>query len=613
MDIDLAEFRKKYPQYDKWSDERLSRAIQLKHNKEGVPESEKGWAGIESDIENSLETLPDAAANLISSIPGGIKNIKQYATTHNPLKTLGHLGAGGIEGIAGLASAPEEALNYFGNKFPALGEWVKKNRQENNVSPESKTMYQMLMDFEKKHGLNATSKEEKSVRNLGDLLLGGKVLSKLKSPVAGTSVMAAEQAGRGGDPLHAAILGALGHTVAKAPWKETIKNAPKNIAEGIKNAPEILGTGAASILGSAADIGTKLHIPGIPSTLELLSSYLKHKSVSPEKFAQRQLLGDIKSEDFPVIEERANAANRLGLDYLTPAELTLSPFEAAKQGDIGRTPAGSTLLFKKGKGRETSEATAINKLLDTIYDAKELDPKKEAAYKETMEATVPDDFIERQTKRPVIEQAIKKVENDPAYKQKLEEELGIKLGDVKPNSFMYWDMIKRILGDMGENAKEQGRPTTKSDIYADTRRSMVADMDKIKPEYEVARGIAERKFTRRELENVFDKKTMTFNNFHSFLKSKNKFDKVMNKLKAYPEAQQMLKDIHLLSGDMIPNNPSIRTSTQMTKTGMWNPRNKFEALQRELDKKYGQEHDVASVNLMTNPRLFEILKEHLNK
>ena len=178
---------------------------------------------------------------------------------------------------------------------------------------------------------------------------------------------------------------------------------------------------------------------------------------------------------------------------------------------------------------------------------------------------------------------------------------------------MYWDMIKRILGDMGENAKEQGRPTTKSDIYADTRRSMVADMDKIKPEYEVARGIAERKFTRRELENVFDKKTMTFNNFHSFLKSKNKFDKVMNKLKAYPEAQQMLKDIHLLSGDMIPNNPSIRTSTQMTKTGMWNPRNKFEALQRELDKKYGQEHDVASVNLMTNPRLFEILKEHLNK
>ena len=181
---------------------------------------------------------------------------------------------------------------------------------------------------------------------------------------------------------------------------------------------------------------------------------------------------------------------------------------------------------------------------------------------------------------------------------------------------MYWDMVKRVLGDMGENTKENGRPTTKSDIYADTRRSMVKEMDAIEPKYETARGIAERKYTRQKLEDIFDKKSMTINNFKTLLGSKKKFNEIMNKLKAFPEAQQMLKDMKLLfgeSGDLIPMSPTIRTAAALEATSMSSARNKVDAMKRILDQKYGKEHDVANVNLITHPEWFEKLSEKLNK
>ena len=596
--IDLNEFRKKYPAYKNWSDKRLSNAINLKHQKEGIHKSERGWAGIGSDIQESFSKLPETAANLVKSIPEGARNVGKYAFSHNPVETLGNIGAGGVESMAGLLSAPEQVMKYLGNKFPSLDERINQNRKQRTGSDESKTIYEQLMDFEKEKGLVARSEEESSVRNLGGLLFGGKGLSKLKSPVAGTMAISGETAGRGGDPLHAALLGALGHGIAKAPWKE----GPTSVKEAIKNTPEMLGQGAASVLGTAADIGTKFHVPGVQPTLGALSSYLKHKSVSPEKFATKQLFGDIKGSDLPMIEERLKAAKRLGLDYLTPAEATLSPFEAAKQGKIGRTSAGSKLLFEKGKQRTKSEETAISNLLDMIHTEK-LAPEMEQAYKETMSKNVPQEFITRNSNDPLIESAEKELKNNPAYKKAL--------GNVPRNSFEYWDHVKRILGDMEE--KEAGRKPYLATVIGDTRKKMVAEMDKVEPQYKKARNISERDFTRRELESFFDKRKMTGNNFYKYLESKKKFDKLFDKLSPFPKAQKHLKDMKLLFGDLIPNDMSIRAATQQKRTGMSDRRNKLDALKDALDEKYGQEHDVSTVNMMTNPMLLDLIKKHLSK
>lgn len=599
MDIDLKEFRKKYPQYNKVPDDKLLNAIELKHSKEGVPESEKGWVGIKGDIERSVNELPDAISDFVSSIPKGMKNVGNYALSHNPGETLGNIGAGGVESAAGLLSAPQVAAQYLGNKFPALREKLALNREGRRTNDKSQTIHEMLMDFEKRHGLQSRSEEEGSVRNLGGLLFGGKALSKLGSPTAGTLAIAGEQAGRGGDPLHAAILGSLGHVAAKAP----LKNMPSSAVEAVKNAPEILGQGAASALETAADVGSKLHIPGVQPTLGALSSYLKHKSVSPEKFATKQLLGDIKPEDLPMIEERVNAARRLGLSYLTPAEALLSPYEAAKQGTVGRTSSGSKLLFEKGKERTKSEETAIDNLLDTIHNEERLGPEMQEAYHKTMARNVPDDFVERHSSDPLIEHAMKELDNNPVYKKGL--------GNISKNSFEYWDHVKRVLSDMEEN--EVSRKPYKASVIGNTRRAMVHEMDQIAPEYERARNISEREFTRKKIEKFFDKRDMTGNNFHKFLRSRKEFNQLINKLNDFPEAQQKLRDMKLLFGDLIPNDMSIRSATALKRTGMSESRNKLDALKQALDEKYGQQHDVASVNLMTNPRLLEIIKQHLNK
>jgi hypothetical protein len=447
------------------------------------------------------------------------------------------------------------------------------------------------------------------------------------SPVGGSPTPGAPPAGS--PPLTSNMAAPIASPTAYS----TISNIPRaayNIGKAIPPAlsqipemagkvaskiPEMAGKSAASVLESSADLASEIPLAGrfiapvVQPTVGALASYLKHISVSPDELAKRNLMGDIESEDIPAMQERDDAAKRLGLTYTTPSELLDSPFESVKQANVGRTTKGMKLLYKLGKEREGSEESAINNLFDSIHEDK-LDPIKKAAYEETMQNSVPNEFIQKHIDRPVIQKAMKAVENNTAYKQMLQEEYGVKPDNVAKNSFMYWDMVKRVLGDMEQKLSRKGS-NTEASVYGNTRRSMVSDMDKIEPQYKVARNIAERKFTRDELEHVFDKKDKTFNNFDSFLKSKENFNNIMQKLDAFPEAQQQLKDIKLFSGNMIPNNPTIRAAAALKRTGMSDARNALEARKRALDEKYGQEHDVAAVKLMTNPDFMKILKEEL--
>lgn len=605
-DLDFNEIRNKHPKYRNWSDERLKNAINRKRESQ---DTEKGWGGVANDVSESLQGVPDAIANMVYSIPGGIEKSVRYALTHNPVETLGNLGAGGIEAGAQLLSGPQVAARYIGEKFPAIGNWMERNAVSKKSNYKTPTLYEKLMKFEKEHGLGARGEDEESIRNAGGLLFGGKYLSKTGAP-AGIGSLALQQAGAGGDALHAALLGTLGHVVSNVPWK---KAAPSNLAQALKNIPEMIGKGTAAALEKAADVGYKFHIPGAQPTLGALSAYIKHKSVSPEKFAQRQLFGDIEDADLPLIKERLAAAKRLKLDYLTPAESTLSPFEGAKQGDVGRTPPGSKLMLQKGRERLGSETASIHDLLDSIYKEENLAPEMKKNYKETMEQEVPDEFVEKHKNDPVIEEAIRQLHNDPIYRKSLGIEKASKEAGINPKStFEYWDHVKRILGDMEEsNNSGEGRKPFKKSVIEKTRNQMVSEMDAIEPKYKTARNIAERGFTRNELESFFDKRKMTGNNLYKFLESKKNFDWLMDKLHAFPEIQSKIRDMKKLYGDLIPGDISIRGAAALKRTGMSEPRNKLDALKRALDEKYGREHDVATVKLMTHPDWLPHLLEHL--
>lgn len=611
---------------------RTGEVVTVPRSQYRIDEPTTGVVGMAQDIGKSIGDAPGAAMEMISSIPGGIKNVSKYASTHNPVSTLGNLGAGGVESAAGLLSSPQVLIRYLAEKFPELGKRMAANPGIKGTSYKDPTFYESLNKFENDHGLAPQSEQESSVRNAGGLLFGGKALTGLPNILSRTGALSAENAGRGGDPVHAAILGLIGEGSARLlnknkPSMETIKSAPqaaletiKSIPEKAKNmaaaAPEVLGSSVASALESAADYGSKIPMAGevLQPTVGAIAAYLKHKSVKPEDLAKRKLFGDIAPNQLDQINERMAAAKRLGLSYLTPAEATVSPFEAAKQGTVGRTSTGSKLLFEKGAERSGTEHTAINSLLDSIHNEKELAPKMKEAYEETMTGTVPPDFIETHSQRPVIEAAIKKLENNPSYRQLIEEERGTKLDEVSPNTFRYWDIVKRVLGDMEEDKKDKmGRATTESSVMGKSRRQMVSDMDKIKPEYETARNISERMHTRRKIEDFFDKRAMTGNNLDKFLSSKKNWAELQHKLSPFPDALEKLNDLHLLSKDLIPNNMSLRAATALKRTGMSESRNKLDALKADLDERYGREHDVATVKLMTDPDWQAVLTEYLKK
>ncbi len=564
----------------------------------------KGLEGIGEDVTSSLKTALPAFGEMLQSIPGGIENIAKYATTTNPVSTLANLGAGGTESAAALLSSPQMLTRYLASKFPALGK-----RMEESMSSRGKgsfkepTLYESLSNFEKERGLAPQSEEEASVRNAGGLLFGGGLLKNLPGMLSRTGAITAQQAGQGGDPIHAAILGMTGEMLAKAPISKA-KNIPEATMNVVKNPLEAAGNVTSSALDTLSGLGSAAHIPLVPSLTEALSDYIKFKSVKPETLAQRKLFGDITPSHLQQITERLDAAKRLGLSYLTPAEATLSPFEAGKQGKIGRTSTGSKLLFEKGRRRSQSEEEAINKLQENIYDPDQLEPEKQAAYEKAMSASLPDEFLEKWKSDPVVEHAISQLNSKPTYRRAIQ--------NIPDTSFQYWNIVKRVIADM-EKEEAVGMKKFSSDQATKVRNEMVSEMDKIQPEYKVARKIAEREFTRQDIEKFFDKRNMSGNEFDKFLKSKKDFKKLLDKLEPYPEAQQNLKDMKLLFGDLIPNDMSIRSAAGLERTSMTSARNKVDAMRRYLDEKYGKEHDVAAVNLMTDPEWAKALTEYMKK
>src|SRR5689334_12496369 len=102
--------------------------IKAELERRGESVESKGFKGIVSDIDTSLSTAPEALGEMLKSLPGGINKVGHYATTNNPVSTLANLGAGGVEGAAGLLSSPQKLMRYLAEKFPAMGEALERGK-----------------------------------------------------------------------------------------------------------------------------------------------------------------------------------------------------------------------------------------------------------------------------------------------------------------------------------------------------------------------------------------------------------------------------------------------------------------------------------------------------
>lgn len=633
------------------------------------PESDNktGVSGIANDVMQSARSAPDALLNMVTGLAKSAKGAGKYALTTNPVSTLANIGAGGVEGGAALLSSPQMMMRYIAEKFPNLAKDNGTMASHYLKNAKQPTDYENLMRFEQQHGLTPQSEDERGVRDIGNLIFGGKGLTKIPSRTGRVAALSAQQAGAGGDPLHAAMLGMIGEYLnsrmqkkvqndANAPAAPAATFAPPSatagasfnqpimpgmnvtlggfgvIPEAVKAIPDVMAqipevagdvaqatkkAGANVAAGGAELFGKALSgmkVKGADTAGEMLGDYIRFKSISPEEYAVKKVLGDIKAKHLPKIQESMDAARRLNIEYWTPAEATGSTRESAKQGGIGRTDEGLDRLQERAEARLPSESRAVNDFLNEIYDPDKLATLKNEKYRSAMQSELPFEFIGRHRNRPTVVKAIQEIKNNPALRQLIEEEVGAPFDSINPNTFQYWDIVKQAMDELEESSKtKQGKATTSSRVYADTRKEIVKQMDKINPDYKPARRIAERGFVRRNLESYFDSRKKNILTMAKYLEKDSNKDYLLKKLNDLPIALQKMKDFETLGKTIIPVSKTTRASKALSETSMSDARNPLEAKKRALQQKYGEAHDVAAVDLMTHPQWFEILKEKLGK
>src|SRR5882672_3512846 len=327
---------------------------------------------------------------------------------------------------------------------------------------------------------------------------------------------------------------------------------------------------------------------------------------------------------------RIEAAERLGLTHLTPAEASLNPFTATREGALGRTTEGAKLRYDTSQTRIKSEESAIEKMLDSIYNEKELKIPMEEAYRNVAPIQLPEHLIKNFRNNEVIKSAINQVENRPAFREKLnlksepefnlvglnEEDAelvkileNIKNGNAGENnvrsSVAYWDHVKKALGDLEESA-----PKEEAAIIGNIRKDLVKEIDAIVPEYATARSYGERKKTREEMEKAFDRKDVTGANFYrGALASDKKFEKLLHNLRNVPEAQKTLKDMRLLFKDIL-GTPTIRAAHALERTGMNQERNGPSAFQTLMQNIFTKgDADVDAISFITSKDWHKRLNE----
>lgn len=322
---------------------------------------------------------------------------------------------------------------------------------------------------------------------------------------------------------------------------------------------------------------------------------------SPKEMKQ----GLVEGVHADVANPRIAAANKLGLDYITPAEAGISQLAATAQGALGRTPEGSKLLNQRAKSRQASEARAINKTLDIIYSPGKMDKQVDAAYKAINEVNLPQEFPLQFKDNEIIKEAKSLVESTPAYKESLKSLMpkNVKLApgqtDPQATSLVYWDHVKRAMDDMVNKAERAGNKN-EARIISNTRANMRDQMDASYPEYKEARALYERKMVRDGLEKVFDRKEVTGQNFYQALASQKKFDEVISHLKNAPEAAENLKAMRLIFKDMM-GPPTIRTAKGKEEHGMNMKRSDGEFLKNMLEHAFTRGgNDKAAIEFITS-------------
>jgi hypothetical protein len=419
----------------------------------------------------------------------------------------------------------------------------------------------------------------------------GKYAANLVSDVLqNAGIGAGVSAISGESPTQGALLGG-GATAAVNPLLSAVQSNNPWLKIG---AGATLGLGAGTLANKA--MGTDSNIPDVAGSL--LGAGLALHGKTAKDLAASKIFKGVNLEE---AKPRLEAAERLGLTHLTPAEATGNPYVGKAQGNTGNTDIGSQILMKKQAERVGSEKRAINNLLETIYKREELDPIKNEFYNKAYKNNLEDSILSKIEKSKTVKSAMSNVEKNPAFQDELE--------NVPKNNFEYLDLVKRQLDDMqGDALSKTGRVTNESRLIGKQRDKLVKEMDKISPDYQAARQIAERDLARKRIEDKLNEKEIRGSYFYNkILKNDKNREKLLLNLRNVPEAQQQLRDMHL-SFEHLINPKTPRSTSSLEETSMTKPRSTTQGAQNWLNELVGKKYDIEKVNLMTHPNWHEIMK-----
>jgi hypothetical protein len=400
---------------------------------------------------------------------------------------------------------------------------------------------------------------------------------------------------------NAGIMGGLNALHGESPEQGAIAGgaataAINPIIQALSSSNPLLRIGSAGALGAGAAYGLGSALGGENKYTDLAGALAGAGLAMRGKNAQNLVAHNMAKYIQPQEgKEAVEAAQRLGLSYITPAEATGNPLVAAIEGRFGRTPETSRLLLGKQNARLESENQAIDNLLDTIGTPKTTETAQQL-YQSAQETYIPRKFVQNLRKNSIIAQALKDIKSNNTYKTELR--------GVKENSVQYLDILKRKLDDMidKETNPITGKMSNEGRLVNEQRRKLVNELDKISPDYAKARELSERVITRRNIEEKIpnDEEIRGSDFYKKFLANQHKYKQLQRSLRNIPEAQQQLKDMKIAFKDLV-NPTSVRTSKGMSEKSTSSRRVMSETIKDWMHALQGSHYDKAAVDLMTNP------------
>lgn len=234
---------------------------------------------------------------------------------------------------------------------------------------------------------------------------------------------------------------------------------------------------------------------------------------------------------------RVEAGIRLGTP-LTPAEASGHPYIGRLEGGLGRVGEAAAERAEIGMENISKQRSAVNRLLDTIYDKTPIsDNKVRSLYNTAYQWNLKPNVINALKEDPIIENAFREVSTDKAWQRKLQ--------DVPENNYKYLDKVRKVISDEEGKLIKSGQKEKAAEFTA-ARNDLTGLMDKSNPSYEKARNEAQKSILRSQIQRKLKSTSIRGTDFYNkILKNPDEFKKLHDSLKNVPEAQNQLSDMRL--------------------------------------------------------------------